>query len=203
MCNMTKRSALPSPYFLLNFVFHSCLTLDILLYRIDGRQGATICAPGAAITSVPPYMLQGSQLMSGTSMASPNAAGVAALLISAMKQNGIKGSPYMLKRALENSAVKFASYDPFTHGQGLVQVERAWDWILSVKNEKENLLRFELKADANMRGIYLRELYETSSPQIKSIRVQPVFVNEKQVPHKLKTCKYGSLIFASQKIQFA
>ncbi|OQR76824.1 tripeptidyl-peptidase 2-like [Tropilaelaps mercedesae] len=163
---------------------------------IDGRQGVNICAPGAAITSVPKYLLQGSQLMNGTSMASPNAAGVVALLTSAMKQNEMQISPYLIKRALENSSLKFASYDPFTHGQGLVQVERAWEWLQAAKSEKENLLRFEIKAGQTMRGVYLREPSETSTPQIKAIRIQPVFLDEKQVAHDLKTSYDQNFTFA-------
>lgn len=93
----------------------------------EGGCGVSISAPGAAITCVrqPPIQILSSllkvsrrlnrsqvpvwtgnaqQLMNGTSMSSPNAAGCFALVASAAAADGIRTSPTSLRRAFENTA---------------------------------------------------------------------------------------------------
>lgn len=63
-------------------------------------------------------------LMNGTSMASPNAAGGVALLVSALKANGLPVEPWAVRRALENTAAPLGGDAPdavLTYGRGLIQ----------------------------------------------------------------------------------
>ncbi|PPR89054.1 hypothetical protein GOBAR_AA31630 [Gossypium barbadense] len=89
----------------------------------DGDLGVCISAPGGAVAPVPTWTLQGRMLMNGTSMASPSACGEIALLISAMKAEGITVSPYSVRKALENTSIPVGVLpeDKLTTGQGLMQ----------------------------------------------------------------------------------
>eukprot|EP00490_Sorites_sp_Unknown_P000350 CAMPEP_0114672178 /NCGR_PEP_ID=MMETSP0191-20121206/42420_1 /TAXON_ID=126664 /ORGANISM="Sorites sp." /LENGTH=545 /DNA_ID=CAMNT_0001933805 /DNA_START=21 /DNA_END=1659 /DNA_ORIENTATION=- len=71
---------------------------------LDGALGVKICAPGGAISPIPTYNLSKSQLMNGTSMASPNACGNVALLLGILKDKKIKYTPTGIETALINSA---------------------------------------------------------------------------------------------------
>jgi hypothetical protein len=108
--------------------------------REDGGFKPQLVAPGAAISSTPmwqggvglPYVLPpGYQLMNGTSMASPQATGAAALLISAAKQTGAQYKPAQLRQAMLSST---RLLDPtrlgiYRQGNGLVQTGGAWSLL--------------------------------------------------------------------------
>ncbi|GFY84207.1 tripeptidyl peptidase ii [Actinidia rufa] len=93
---------------------------------VDGDLGVCISAPGGAVAPVPTWTLQRRMLMNGTSMASPSACGGVALLISAMKAEGIPVSPYTVREALENTCIPVGDLpeDKLTTGQGLMQVDK-------------------------------------------------------------------------------
>lgn len=145
----------------------------------DGAAGVSIYAPGAAITSICRYALQSTQLMNGTSMSSPNAAGAVALLVSACKAESIPPTPFRIFRAIQETGVDVQ--DP--QGVKFLDVEKAWEYIVAHRDDPY--------ADADMqvsitpagkplgvvdrRGVYLRGTEETHRTTQFLVTVQPSF----------------------------
>jgi hypothetical protein len=110
--------------------------------REDGGFMPTFVAPGSAISTTPlwqpggpvggTYALPpGYSMLNGTSMASPQAAGAAALLLSAAKQQNVQKQPAQLRQALTSSArfldpTRMGAYE---QGNGLINVGAAWNLL--------------------------------------------------------------------------
>ncbi|HWV58461.1 MAG TPA: S8 family serine peptidase [Longimicrobiales bacterium] len=77
----------------------------------------------------PGYFVDG-----GTSTAAPMAAGAAALVISAAKQTGLKYDAARLKAALTGSARQIANLQAHEQGNGLVQVEAAYELLKKLQD---------------------------------------------------------------------
>jgi hypothetical protein len=107
--------------------------------REDGGFKPDITAPGAAIATTPMWLPGvpvaeagyslpvGYSMLQGTSMASPQATGSMALLLSAAKQEGVTStSPAALRRAVYSSAVWNPSIPAYLQGRGQIDVPAAW-----------------------------------------------------------------------------
>ncbi|KAJ8930438.1 hypothetical protein NQ314_016765 [Rhamnusium bicolor] len=153
---------------------------------IDGGIGVHVCAPGGAITSVPNFTLRYSQLMNGTSMASPHAAGVVCLLLSGVIQQKLPYSPYIVRRALENTANFIEGVEIPAQGSGLIQMEKAFDYLVNYHAEQERDVRFQIQCgSANSKGIYLRSRLHTSLHTFK-VSIEPHFLDSDNVEAEKK-----------------
>ena len=112
--------------------------------REDGGFKPNAIAPGAAVSSTPMWqpggpvggtytLPPGYSMLNGTSMASPQGAGVGALLVSAAKQAGVQHQPAQLRQALNSSARFIDGYGAFEQGNGLLDVGAAWALLATNK----------------------------------------------------------------------
>jgi subtilisin family serine protease len=106
----------------------------------------TLVAPGAAVSTTPMWqpggpvagtyaLPPGYSMFNGTSMASPQAAGAAALLVSAAEQTGVQKQPDQLRQALRSSTRQVSGYGAYEQGNGLMNVDAAWA-VLATNNVK-------------------------------------------------------------------
>ncbi|KAH6555217.1 hypothetical protein KP509_1Z272900, partial [Ceratopteris richardii] len=147
----------------------------------DGDIGVCLSAPGAAIAPVPQWTLQCRMLMNGTSMASPCACGGIALILSAMKAEDRSISPWIVRKALENTAMPISddSVEVLTSGFGLLQVDSAYEYLQKCVRSPSVWYRIQVSRSGipgqSYRGVYLRDAVECTTSSEWSILVTPKF----------------------------
>ncbi|MFJ5829894.1 S8 family serine peptidase [Streptomyces sp. NPDC093089] len=109
--------------------------------REDGGAAPLVTGPGSSVNTIPTWQAgsgvaeagyalpAGYGMLNGTSMSSPQVAGVGALLLSAAKQRGIELSPLTLRTALTSTAQRIPGVAAHEQGAGLVDVDEAWESI--------------------------------------------------------------------------
>ncbi|MGY3201702.1 S8 family serine peptidase [Streptomyces sp. TE5632] len=145
--------------------------------REDGGFTPTLVAPGAAINTIQTWspgapvaeagygLPAGYGMLQGTSMASPQAAGAAALLLSAAKQKRVDLPPAKLRTALTSTAEHIKDVQAYEEGAGLIDIEDAWDAIrdgataheYTVKAPVDTAIDQFLKTPGSGTGLYDRE----------------------------------------------
>lgn len=169
----------------------------------DGDAGVTLAAPGGAIAPVPSWTRQRRQLMNGTSMASPCAAGAIALVLSGLKQqenHGEEGvnriartslrtprviTPHGLRRVLQATCLRSAwdAESVAAQGAGLIQVqaafERAREGLALTAEELPwhvDVRRTDGAAPGTpQRGIFLKSPEELAGPVTFTVSAGPAF----------------------------
>lgn len=145
--------------------------------REDGGFAPILTAPGASINTTQTWQAGGPvkeagyslpagySMLQGTSMSSPQAAGAAALLLSAAEQKDIELPPADLRTALTSTATHISGVPAHAQGAGLMNIIGAWNSIkagataheYSVKAPVDTAIDFALKTPGFGTGLYDRE----------------------------------------------
>ncbi|MEU1300541.1 S8 family serine peptidase [Streptomyces shenzhenensis] len=145
--------------------------------REDGGFTPTLTAPGAAINATQTWLPGGPvaeagyalpagySMLQGTSMASPQAAGASALLLSAAEQRHIDLTPAALRTALTSTADHIKGVQAYEEGAGLINIVDAWKAVqkgasahdYTVKAPVDTAIDFALKTPGFGTGLYDRE----------------------------------------------
>ncbi|MEV6164134.1 S8 family serine peptidase [Streptomyces sp. NPDC052052] len=146
--------------------------------REDGGFTPTLSAPGAAINTTQTWLPGGPvkeagydlpagySMLQGTSMASPQAAGATALLLSAAKQKHIDLEPAALRTALTSTATQIKDVPAHAQGAGLINIVGAWKQIekqsspaheYTVQAPVDTSIDWALKTPGFGTGLYDRE----------------------------------------------
>jgi subtilisin family serine protease len=87
-----------------------------------------VCAPGVAYSNVPAWRT-GEEVSGGTSMAAPQIAGAASLLLSGLRQSGTRARAVDVKRALMTTATPIGGTSVLDEGRGVANVPGAFRWL--------------------------------------------------------------------------
>ncbi|HEX7745152.1 MAG TPA: S8 family serine peptidase [Micromonosporaceae bacterium] len=138
--------------------------------REDGGFKPNIIAPGSAISSTPTWQAGGPvggtyglppgySMFNGTSMASPQATGGAALLISAAKAEQFQYAPDQLRQALNSTARFIKPSQAYEQGNGLINVGAAYDQLRT--NIKTVEITGQVEVHTNLSGYLATPGYGT------------------------------------------
>ncbi|MDX2679488.1 S8 family serine peptidase [Streptomyces soliscabiei] len=179
--------------------------------REDGGFTPTLVAPGAAINTTQTWLPgapvadagyplpAGYSMLQGTSMASPQAAGASALLISAAKQARVALTPAILRTALTSTADHIKGLQAYEEGSGAINIVDAWKSIrkgaaardavtsdYTVKAPVDTALDQALKTPGFGTGIYDRESgLKAGQKKTYDVTITRTSGADKAVRHKL------------------
>ncbi len=157
------------------------------LFNFSSRGGESnkpdIVAPGSALSTVPGYV-DGMARFNGTSMASPQTAGVIACLVSAAQQEDLDIHWGMVKRAIIAGGSTVPGLSLNDQGGGLVSTTASWDVLkkLAGSESARQVLWYEIQTpcafqgDGHSEAAYWRTPGGTPfGPEKVTFRVKPVF----------------------------
>jgi subtilisin family serine protease len=131
-----------------------------------------LIAPGVAYSTVPPWNA-GQERNLGTSMAAPHAAGLAALLVSALVQEQSPVTAERIKHALTVTARPVSGSSVIDDGAGVPEVGQAYRWLQQGRDVPD--VRVEaIRADGSPgQAAFRPQGFESSVDTLQLFRVTP------------------------------
>ncbi|GLW92731.1 S8 family serine peptidase [Actinokineospora globicatena] len=173
--------------------------------REDGGFKPDIIAPGSAISTVPTWQAgqpvpgtytlpPGYAQFNGTSMASPQAAGAAALLVSAAKAKNVSHTAAQIRTAFRSTARFVDGLGAYEQGNGLIDTKKAWNLLkdnpkqtdISAKVPVNTALSPLLKTPGVGTGIYDREGVKTGDRYTRTYTFKRTTGSDYPVTYQVK-----------------
>lgn len=112
------------------------------------------------------------------------------MILSGLKANNIEFNPFGVKRAIENTALSGID-ETIGLGAGLIQVEKAYDYLVEYKDCQMQKIQFDIKCPTvksrQLRGIYLKNSDEVNETREYSVIVEPIFFENQSKSHSIPT----------------
>ncbi len=139
---LTIGAVYPSPFAPVQFGAESPDVLGWWTSRGGELDKPDVVTPGMAYSTVPRWDT-GNEIKLGTSMASPHAAGLVALLISALRAEGRTVTAAPVTQALRATARRLGGATAIDEGYGMAQVAGAYAWLEAGHAASRFLVRVE------------------------------------------------------------
>ena len=120
-----------------------------------------LVTPGVAYSTVPRWST-GKEVEQGTSMASPYAAGLAALLVSGLVQEKRAVHAAEIRQALMVTARPLRGATFVDEGTGLPEVDQAWQWLRDKRNIPDITVRATGREGGSTAAVYERRAGESA-----------------------------------------
>ncbi|MCA8988563.1 MAG: tripeptidyl peptidase II, partial [Planctomycetaceae bacterium] len=113
------------------------------------------------------------------------------------KQQQLAYNPFSVRKAVQNTAKPIPDAEVFAAGPGLIQIDRAWDYLQQRKGRYGDLINYDIRFPSlnNARGVYLRDPQQSKQAQSLRAYVTPDFPDDTPIETRLQVnlvCKMST-----------